>query len=177
MKNRKIRAILGSILILLSLLILSLTYYPLIKLYFLPVDLPIYNQGYYISIPKISAYAPIITNVNPWQKDEYLKALSFGVAQAKDNPSFLFAHSSDLPWRVTRYNTAFLRLGELQNGDQIIITKDGAKRQYQVIKKIEVWPDQVQYIKEIPQDQIILMTCTPIGTSLRRLLVFATLVR
>lgn len=162
----------GNILILTSLSILAFTYYPLIKLYFLP-PVPLPNSGYFISIPKINAYAPIISDVNPWQKDEYLKAMSRGVAQAKDNPSFFFAHSSDYPWRITRYNTAFLRLGELQNGDQIFITKNGTRQEYKVVEKIEVWPDQVQYVKQSDPNKLILMTCTPVGTSLKRLLIFA----
>ncbi len=174
MKNLKTRHLLGNILILASLLILSFTYYPMIKLYFLPPP-KVQNYSYSIVIPKINAYAPIIPNVNPWQKSEYLPALSKGVAQAKDNSSFFFAHSSDLPWKITRYNTAFLRLGELQKGDRIIIAKGDLTQQYQVINKKEVWPWEVQYVKKIDPNQIILMTCTPVGTSLKRLLVFALL--
>lgn len=135
--------------------------------------MPSLNQGYTISIPKIKAYAPIIPNVNPWQKDKYLQALSQGVAEAEGNPLFLFAHSSDFPWRMTRYNTAFLRLNQLQKGDQIIITKDGKQHQYEVVGKKEVWPNEVQYLKQADPKQLVLMTCTPIGTSLKRLLVFA----
>lgn len=131
------------------------------------------NTGYFIAIPKINAYAPIIPNINPWQKSDYLKALSQGVAATQGNPWFLFAHSSDLPWKITRYNTAFLRLGELQKGDQIIINKYGTRYQYEVVEKREVWPDQVQHIKEAGPNRLILMTCTPIGTSLKRLLIFA----
>lgn len=172
MKNRKIHHLLGNALIIISILTLTFTYYPFVKLYFLPSpSLPL--SGYYITIPRINAEAPIIPNVNPWQKGEYLKALSHGVAQAKDNPSFFFAHSSDLPWKMTRYNTAFLRLNELQTGDQIIIFKDGTKRQYKVTAKKEVWPNQIQYEKEGNLNQLILMTCTPVGTSLKRLLIFA----
>lgn len=170
-RNQNFRYQLGNILILASFFILFFTYYPFIKLYFIPLTLA-KNYDYSITIPKINAYAPVIPNVNPWKKQEYLKALSQGVAEAQDNPSFLFAHSSDLPWRMTRYNTAFLRLGELQNGDQIVIAKNGAKYTYEITGKIEVWPNQVQYLKQT-QNQLILMTCTPVGTSLKRLLVFA----
>lgn len=174
MRKIKTRRLLGSILILTSFLILSFTYYPLIKLYFLPPP-EITDQSYSMSIPKINAFAPIITGVNPWQKDEYLKALSKGIAQANDNPSFFFAHSSDLPWRITRYNTAFLRLGELEKGDLIIINQLGVKKRYLVVNKVEVWPREVEYVKNTQPNQIVLMTCTPVGTSLKRLLVFADL--
>lgn len=167
------RRLLGNILILASFLFLSFIYYPFIGLYFSPAVTPVNNQDYSITIPKINAFAPIIPNVNPWQKEEYLKALSQGVAQAQGNPYFLFAHSSDMPWRVTSYNTPFLRLGELREGDLIFINQDNTKRQYKVIGKKEVWPNQVEYFKEGNENKLVLMTCTPVGTSLKRLLIFA----
>lgn len=173
LKNTRKRHLFGDILILAALLILFFTYYPFLQLYLLTPVLPTQNQGYTISIPRIKAYAPVIQNVNPWQKSEYLKALSQGVAEAQGNPMFLFAHSSDLPWRITRYNTAFLRLGELQTGDRIILTKNGQTHQYEVTGKKEVWPEEVQYLKQADSTQLTLMTCTPVGTSLKRLLVFA----
>lgn len=175
MRNKKIRHLLGNILILASVLILLFTYYPFIKLYFSPAIASSQKTGYFIAIPKINAYAPVIANVNPWQKSDYLKALSQGVAATQDNPWFLFAHSSDLPWRITRYNTAFLRLGELQKGDQIIISKYGTRYQFEVVEKKEVQPEEVQYLNEASPNKLVLMTCTPVGTSLRRLLVFAKL--
>lgn len=100
--------------------------------------------------------------IGGWQKNEYLKVLSQGVAEAQRNPLFLFAHSSDVPWKITRYNTAFLRLGELQKNDQIIISKYGTAYQYKVVEKKEVWPDQIQYAEEANQNLLILITCTPI---------------
>lgn len=171
MKNQ--RHLLGSTLIFFSFLILFFTYYPFIRLYFFSYTTPIRDYNYSITIPKINAYAPIIPNINPREKDEYLKALSQGVAETAGNPWFLFAHSSDLPWKLTRYNTAFLRLGNLQKGDRIIINKNNTRYVYKVVEKKEVWPDQVQYLKEADEKKLILMTCTPVGTSLKRLLVFA----
>ncbi len=173
MKNQNSRHLAGNILITVSLLILSFTYYPFIQLYLAPPSNTVQNYGYSISIPKINAYAPIIPNVNPWQKDKYLEALSKGVAEAEGNPWFLFAHSSDLPWKITRYNTAFLRLGELQKGDRIFINKNSNNYEYKVVEKREIRPENVRYLKEANQDKLVLMTCTPIGTSLKRLLVFA----
>ncbi|MBI4036912.1 sortase [Candidatus Daviesbacteria bacterium] len=174
-QSAKITRQIGNILIISSLILAGFTYFPIIKLYLQPIpNLPSNsNLTYFLTIPKIGAQAPIITDVNPWEPSEYLPALQKGIAQAQANPAFFFAHSSDLPWRMTRYNTAFLRLGELQKGDEIIITKDGIKYQFQVVDKIEVWPNQVQYLKENGSNQLILMTCTPLGTSFKRLLIFA----
>lgn len=118
--------------------------------------------------------------VNPFNEEEYRKALEKGVAQAKGTALpgekgtiFLFAHSSDFPWRITRYNVAFFRLPELQKGDKINIFRNGKEYKYKVTDKKTVWPSEVNYLLDTKKTQLILQTCFPIGTSLQRLLVFA----
>lgn len=177
--KRRVKFYLGNILIVSSILILFFTYLPFFKLFF-PTNPKLVSREYSILIPKISASAPIITNVDPWKEVEYREALKRGVAQVQDSFSpgeegtmYLFAHSSGSPWDITRYNTAFLRLGELQKGDKIIIYKDNLEFDYIVREKKEVWPSEISYLKDLSQKQLILQTCTPIGTSLKRLLVFA----
>lgn len=175
---------LGNFLIIISLLLLLFIYYPFINLYLQPplsLNQQTIEDGFYLIIPKIQAKTPIIANIDPFNKREYLTALQKGVAHAKgtslpeeNGTIFLFAHSSDVPWRITKYNTAFLRLGELQFGDKVIVVKDRKIYQYAVTNKKEVWPSQIQYLApQNKEKQLILMTCTPVGTSLKRLLVFA----
>lgn len=136
----------------------------------------------FISIPKINAYAPLVDDVDPWNETEYREALTKGVAIAKGfskpgqkGTTYIFAHSSDSPWRISSYNTVFFRLGELKEGDEIETYYNGQAYQYTVSHSIEVWPDEVEAITKTQTDQLILQTCTPIGTSLKRLLVFADL--
>lgn len=173
----------GNLLILLSVFILTFIYYPIISLYISPpqTKVAMEESEFSISIPKINAKAPIISNVDPWDKNIYRDSLKKGVAHAKgtsfpgeEGRIFLFAHSSDYPWNLTRYNTIFFRLNELKEGDEIIIYKDNKNYTYKVDKKIEVWPNEVEYLKNTDEDELILQTCTPIGTDLKRLLVFAT---
>ena len=181
-KPKKIKYHLGNAFIALSLAILFFIYFPFINAYLNPPKIsPNINvKGYFIQIPKISAQAPIILNVNPWDPKEYRQKLKKGVAHAKNTAlpgekgtSFLFAHSSGPPWEISRYNTVFFRLGELKKGDEIIIVKDGKKLKYRVREKKEVWPTEVSYLKDLTRNQLILQTCTPIGTDLKRLLIFA----
>lgn len=163
-------------------MLLIFTYLPLLQ-FFVPnwTTQPALTSNYYIDIPKISAQAPIIAGVNPWNESEYEKALQKGVAQAKGTSLpgqpgtiYLFAHSSLPPWEITRTNTAFLRLGELVPGDKIIIERQGVKYDYTVTGEKVVWPNNVSYLtQDLQINQLILQTCTPIGTSLQRLLVFA----
>lgn len=173
---------LGNLLIASSVLFLLFIYYPIIALYLFPpkIDEKINEKGYYIQIPKIRAQAPIVTNVDPFDEKEYQSKLTSGVAHAKgtslpngEGSSFLFAHSSDVPWRISRYNTVFLRLSELKIGDDIYVFKDGKKIAYKVFAKKEVWPNEVKYLENKGKNQLILQTCVPIGTAFKRLLVFA----
>ena len=134
---------------------------------------------FFIEIPKIHATAPIIINVDPWNEASYKPQLKQGVAHAagtalpgEDGTSLLFAHSSDWPWNITRYNTSFFKLNQLQIGDTITIYRDQQPLSYVVFDKQIVWPTQSNFL-ESQETQIILQTCTPIGTSWKRLLIFA----
>lgn len=173
---------LGNFLILFSLVCFTLVYFPIIRLYIYPPQSNFFprKNGYAINIPKIHASAKVIPNVDPWNEKEYTKALQEGVAQAKgtalpgqQGTIFLFAHSSGPPWQETYYNTLFVRLGDLKNGDKIMLYKGFNKYTYIVFDKKTVWPNQVQYLQNKGKNVLILQTCTPIGTSLQRLLVFA----
>lgn len=159
--------------------LLGVTYVPL----FLPsppINKIITKKGLYITIPKIKAQASVIANVDPWNQSTYERELEKGVAHAKGTAlpgdgkmSFLFAHSSLPPWEMTRTNTPFLKLGQLEKGDTIEIIRDGKDYIYTVREKKEVWPTETQYLKDTSKNQLVLQTCVPIGTALRRLLVFA----
>lgn len=172
-----------------SFVLLVFTYYPIVKVYLFPqhVVQRFQPNSFSIEIPKIGVSAPIISSIDPFNEREYRGALKKGIAHAKgtrlpgeQGVSFLFAHSSDLPWRMSRYNTVFLRLGELANGDTITIRREGLAYTYKVVDKKTVWPREVNYLvqaqgrtKEGKTSKLILQTCTPIGTSLMRLLIFA----
>lgn len=138
----------------------------------------------FLAIPKIGAYAPIITNVDPGDQTVYESALKQGVAHAsgtslpgESGNSFVFAHSST-SWGVARSaNTQFYLLGKLQPGDEIYAVVQGEVLTYRVTDKQIVNPDQIEYLGQFtPEKRLTLMTCYPIGTSLQRLLVFAELV-
>lgn len=184
MKKRKAAYYLGNILILLSLTGFIYTIYPILQIYLFPVPSPakseIISDGFFISIPRIHAYSEVIPNVDPWNEKIYNSALKKGVAHARgtylpgeDKNIFLFAHSSGAPWEITHTNTIFLRLSELEKDDYIYL--DYAKKRYgfKVISKKEINPSETQYLTNFKDNKLILQTCSPIGTSLKRLLIFA----
>lgn len=183
--NTKLTSTIGNILIGLSVAGVLVIFYPVIREELLYRTQKIYtekptSQAFSIRIPSIKINLPVTENVDPWNQTEYRVALQNGVAHAKgtslpdqEGLVYLFAHSSDVPWRMTRYNTAFFRLGRMNKGDKVIITYKGVDYPYSVREKKVVWPNEVKYITEQDRNLLILQTCTPIGTSLKRLLVFA----
>lgn len=169
----------GSIFILSALFLLFYIYYPLIQL-FIPQKISDVNAASRIEIPKIKVVAPIIWDVDPFDSKIYHEALTRGVAQARgtsypgeSGTTYLFAHSSDFPWRITRYNVIFYRLGELTPGDKIFVTRNSHRYIYKVVELKTVWPNDIQYLTKSKKTQLIVQTCTPVGTDWQRLLVFA----
>lgn len=143
-----------------------------------PVD-----TNFAIVIPKIAANARIIPNVNASNYNEYMQALSQGVAHAQGTvfPGmkgniFLFAHSTDNFWNVGRYNAVFYLLKELEPGDEVNIFFGGKRFSYKVYDKKIVEASEVEYLTPLSGAQgqtLTLQTCWPPGTTWKRLLVFA----
>lgn len=181
--SRKLQKWIGNALIAVSLLGLLGIYYPLLKEFLFPPHFTSAQKAkieFSVEIPSIKVFSPVIANVDPFNAKEYLEKLKNGVAQAKGTSlpgqkgtMYLFAHSSDVPWRITRYNTAFFKLPFVKKGDKIIIRKDGHEFDYKVYDQKTVWPSEISYLTKPQGDILILQTCTPVGTSLQRLLVFA----
>lgn len=133
-----------------------------------------------IRIPAIGVSGRVIKDVDPFNESEYRESLQYGIAHAstgaapdEEGTVYLFAHSSDAPWRLARYNTAFFRLRKMGVGDEVIVDYEGSEYVYRVTELVEVWPNEVEYLTDTEKDQLILQTCTPIGTDLKRLLVLA----
>ncbi|MBI2595745.1 sortase [Candidatus Daviesbacteria bacterium] len=185
---------LGIILIFFSFSIVGLTFYPMLlaelgyqtsalvkqsKKEVKPID-----RQFGIVVPKIGANSRIIANVDPWKEWEYQQVLAKGIAHAKGTAypgqpgnMFLFSHSSVNFYEAQRYNSIFYLLDKLNYGDKVFIYFKGEKYEYVVNGKKIVNPNDVQYLKSNTDEKILtLMTCTPPGTSLKRLLVFGELI-
>src|SRR5258706_16404713 len=123
MNKKPITFYIGNALMAFSFFILLFIYYPIFVIYIFPPTLPknIHESPFAIEIPKIHIYAPIIPNVDPFNEKQYRDVLHHGIALAKGTTipetPYLFAHSSDYPWDLTRYNAIFFRLNELNAGD------------------------------------------------------------
>ncbi len=141
------------------------------------------STDYGIVIEKINANAKIIPNINPADETEYISALSKGIAASKGSTRpgesgnlFLFAHSVDAPWNVSRFNAVFYLLRELETGDKAVIFYEGKRYDYVVYEKSVVSPEDTSFItNRYDKPVLTLQTCDPPGTLTNRLIVKAKL--
>ncbi|MEK9156313.1 MAG: sortase [Patescibacteria group bacterium] len=86
---------------------------------------------------------------------------------------FITGHSSDLPWSKGSYKTVFALLGRVVIGNRVRLMYDNKSYEY-VVKEIKtVAPSEISVMESRGKPVLTLMTCTPVGTTLRRLIVVA----
>ena len=85
---------------------------------------------------------------------------------------FITWHSSYYPWDKWRYKTIFARLSYLDVWDEYFVFQNQKKFWYKIKEKKVVKPDDVSVLKQEKWKKIsTLMTCTPVWTTLRRLII------
>jgi len=130
-----------------------------------------------IFIPKIGVKAPIGWDVG---SDQVMESLEKGAVHLRDTDKpggqgniFVTAHSSNYWWKQGDYNTVFALLSELEENDEIIITYKGKFYYYRVSGKEEMKKNEVSNHLRSNVERLMLMTCVPVGTNLKRLLIYA----
>ena len=137
------------------------------------------SKEFGLVIPKIGINTKVFANVDDQNPSQYLPLLTKGVAHAKgsglpgqNTNVFIFGHSTDTPLNAARYNAVFYLINKLQAGDEILVFYQGEKFVYQVVGKKVVSPGDVsQVLDNLSGKTIVLQTCTPPGTTFKRLLV------
>lgn len=144
---------------------------------------PIQIENNRLKIAKINVDVPIIWNA-PTDNKGILEKLREGVAHysttalpgdGKGNV-FIIGHSSAAPWEPGNYKTVFALLDKLENGDKIQISYENKIYNYEVKNKVVVKPSQVEVLASTEKPTLSLMTCVPVGTNFRRLIVQADLI-
>lgn len=146
----------------------------------LPTRAPRINE-FVVSIPTIGATAKVIRNVDPFDENAYKNALTQGIAHAANTKYpgeggrvYLFAHSTNSPVNFSEYNAVFYQLRLLEEGDRIFVNFDGTSHLYVVSEKIVVGASDTHWLTGTSVgEELVLQTCDPPGTTLRRLLVIA----
>ncbi len=154
----------------------------------IPVDIvPFENR---IIIPKLWKNIPLIDvvarNVSSLKELEqvFMDDLAWGVVRYpgsarpwEEGNSFIFGHSSNFPWVKWKYNDVFVLLNNLNKWDEIITYYKQKKYVYKVKIKSVINPGEVGILKRNKgKKELTLMTCWPIGTTLKRKIVIAELV-
>lgn len=134
-------------------------------------------------IPKINVDVPVIYDTAP-DYDSQMKAMQngvayFGIPGASSKPgqvgnTVLSGHSSNDVIDKGDYKFIFARLDKLAKGDMVFVNYQGKRYTYSVTKTEVVRPTEVSKLVYPTSKPILtLITCTPLGTSLNRLLVTA----
>lgn len=156
--------------------------------YIPPIDLEVTPPGTRIIIPRINSNVPVV-NVSEdklakkdWSglEQQIQDALRGGVVHYPGTPwpnqsgnVVVTGHSSYFPWDPGRFKDVFALLHQLDIGDEIIVFYAQQKYTYKVTQIDIVLPSEVEVLGDTGDDRLTLITCTPIGTNLKRLIVTA----
>lgn len=134
-----------------------------------------------IIIPKINVDVPVVYDVTSYKEADVQKALERGVVHYGNTSlpgvvgnNAILGHSSNDMFSGGDYKFAFIRLDALENGDVIILNYQGKRYVYKVYNKAVIEPTDFSLINITPEKPVVtLITCTPPGTALKRLVVQA----
>ena len=148
--------------------------------WFPEVDLPVSSipiSEYTLSIPKLKIKTAKVS-LNGEDLSKSLIHYGGTTLPGRKGNGVIFGHSI-LPqfFNPKNYTAIFSTLHTLETGDQILLDYDQITYQYQVVDMFEVTPEDISVLDQTyDSEYITLITCTPPGTSLRRLIVKAKLV-
>lgn len=132
-----------------------------------------------IIIPKLNVNAPIV--FEPSIAEEAIQnSLRNGVVHyagtalpGEPSNSVIVGHSSNDWWEPGNYKFVFALLEKLEPGDQIQVNYQKKRYIYQVAGKKIVEPTEISVLQPTTDPVLTLITCTPPGTSWKRLIITA----
>lgn len=131
---------------------------------------------YSLSIPKLGIKDAVVRNDHSDLKQSLIHYP--GTAMVGDlGNAVIFGHSV-LPqfFNPKNYLTIFSTLHTLHKGDEIVATEDGATYTYKITDMYSVSPDDLSPLAQTYNGRYLtLITCTPPGTYLKRLIIRAEL--
>jgi len=130
-------------------------------------------------IPKIGVEVPIMFAQSKSNSD-INELLLDGVVHYPEtaNPGeignvFITGHSSYYWWSKGQYNTVFSILDKLVAGDMIYVHYNHTRYTYKVYEMKVISPSNVSVLDQGGDSTLTLMTCSPVGTNYKRLIVKA----
>ena len=156
-----------------------------------PLEMEVTPSDDRLVIPRINQNIPIVKIGSEslikrdWDalENEMQKALKDGVVHypgtslpGQTGNVVVTGHSSYFPWDPGKFKDVFALLHDVVKGDRIVVYYNQDKYLYEVNDIKIVMPDNIEVLKQTPNDRITLITCTPVGTNLKRLIVTAKLI-
>lgn len=142
--------------------------------------IPRINQN--LPIVKVSSESLIKRDWDALEKDMQ-EALRDGVVHypgtslpGQTGNVVITGHSSYFPWDPGRFKDVFALLHDVVEGDKIVVFYNQDKYLYEVDSIKVVLPENIDVLKQTSDDRLTLITCTPVGTNLKRLIVSAKLI-
>lgn len=135
-------------------------------------------------IPKLNVDVPVIYGVNAADHNAQMKAMEkgaahFSIAGANAVPgqvgnAVFSAHSSNDAFAPGDYKFVFAQNEKLVKDDIMYMHYQGKRYTYAVTKKEVVMPNEVSRVQiQTDKPMLTLISCVPLGTAEKRLLVFA----
>lgn len=135
-----------------------------------------------VIISKINVRAPLV-KINGTSQNEINAGLDQGIilypgsAQpGQNNEVVISGHSSVFPWVKTQYGQVFTLLDKLTAGDTVSIIYGHRQYDYLITDKEILNPSAVK-VSSTNQATLKMITCWPIGTSAKRLVVYGELIK
>jgi len=152
------------------------------------LDIDIAPSDNRIVVPRIDQNIPIVRVSSDslirrdWQalEDEMQDALKDGVVHypgtslpGETGNIVITGHSSYFPWDPGRFKDVFALLVDVVEGDKVVVYHEQDKYIYEIYDVKIVLPEDIEVLKQTPEDKLTLITCWPVGTNLKRLIVTA----
>lgn len=132
---------------------------------------------YTLSIPKLGIDSAVVRSDHTDLKQSLIQYAGTALPGNLGN-TVIFGHSV-LPqfFNPKNYLTIFSTLHQLKPGDTIDVSADGATFTYQISEMYETQPDDLSPLAQVYNGRYMtLITCTPPGTYLRRLIIRAHII-
>lgn len=135
-------------------------------------------------IPKINVDAPVVMGLTSIAESSVQAGLKDGVVHypipgassmpGEQGNSVILGHSSNDVFDDGNYKFIFVQLEQIQKGDSFYVNYNSTRYTYTVTHTEVILPTQVDKLTvQSDKPQMILITCVPVGTALKRLIVYA----
>lgn len=139
-------------------------------------NIPSFSDNH-ILIPAISVDAPVTWmvkntayNTNSALENGAIHLLGSAIPGTAGNV-FVTGHSSNYIWAPGNYKSVFALLDKLSVGDMIFLKYQNKTYAYKMYEKQVINPGDTSVLEQGQKSILTLMTCTPVGTSLNRLII------